>query len=179
MTILWWSPCFSCLSVFRVALLCVFMFWDPCCTVRYDFLIKTMFGSSLHPVVFEGTCLICVIFVCFMYSGFLFCQFLWIVHFWLPLRYSLMFIYPFYRKFNPFKNISDFHTWYFVASITIIYIFKFVDRVMSVQNIINYFVLRYSHAPTWSKISQSVTSTHRNWFSYFQMHGLKWLNRLF
>jgi hypothetical protein len=125
-------------SVFRVGLLCVFMFWDPCCDVRYDFLIKTMFGSSLHLVVFEGSCLVCVIVVCFLYSGVLFCQFLWIVHFWLALCYSLMVIYPFYKKFTPFKNISAFHTWYFVASITIIYLFKFVDRVMSFQNIILY-----------------------------------------
>jgi hypothetical protein len=35
-----------------VILLCVFMFWVPCCDVRYDFrIIKTMFGSSLSPVV--------------------------------------------------------------------------------------------------------------------------------
>ena len=32
--------------VFCVVLLCVFMFWVPCCDVRYDFCIKTMFTSS-------------------------------------------------------------------------------------------------------------------------------------
>ena len=32
-------------------LLCVFTFWVPCCDVRYNFCIKTMFGSFLPPVV--------------------------------------------------------------------------------------------------------------------------------
>ena len=36
---------------FCVVLLCVFAFWVSCCDVRYDFRIKTMFGSSLPPVV--------------------------------------------------------------------------------------------------------------------------------
>jgi hypothetical protein len=34
-----------------VFLLCVFTFWVPCCDVRYDFRIQTMFDSSLPPVV--------------------------------------------------------------------------------------------------------------------------------
>jgi hypothetical protein len=38
-------------SVFLVVLLCVFTFCVPCCNVRYDFCMKTMFGSSLPPVV--------------------------------------------------------------------------------------------------------------------------------
>ena len=37
--------------VFCDVLLCVFKFWVPCCDVRYDLRIKTMFGSSLPPVV--------------------------------------------------------------------------------------------------------------------------------
>jgi hypothetical protein len=37
--------------VFCVALLCVFTLRVPCCDVRYDFRIQTMFGSSLPPVV--------------------------------------------------------------------------------------------------------------------------------
>ena len=37
--------------VFCVVLLCVFTFLVPCCDVRYDFRIKTMFSSSLPPVV--------------------------------------------------------------------------------------------------------------------------------
>jgi len=32
----------------------VFMFWVACCDVCYDFRIKTMFGSSLPPVVLGG-----------------------------------------------------------------------------------------------------------------------------
>ena len=36
---------------FCVVLLCVFTFWVSRCDFRYDFRIKTMFGSSLPPVV--------------------------------------------------------------------------------------------------------------------------------
>ena len=36
---------------FYFVLLCVCTFWVACCDVRYDFRIKTMFGSSLPPVV--------------------------------------------------------------------------------------------------------------------------------
>jgi len=73
--------------VFCVVLLCVSTFWVPCCDVRYDFRIKTMYGSSSPPVVcwrahvlftlfvsvclvftsgclLEGSCLIYVICVC-------------------------------------------------------------------------------------------------------------------
>ena len=48
---LWGDPCCSSFIVFCVVLLCVFRFWVPCCDVRYNFHIKTMFGSSLPPVV--------------------------------------------------------------------------------------------------------------------------------
>jgi hypothetical protein len=41
------------LLVFCVVLLCVFTFWVPCCDVRYDFRIKTMFSSFLPPVVYR------------------------------------------------------------------------------------------------------------------------------
>jgi hypothetical protein len=93
--------------VFCVVLLCVFTFWVPCCDVRYDFCTKTMFGSSLPPVVckmayvFFTLCLfvysgvqhiLFCVFVFFVLST-LCCQFLWIVHFGLPLRYSLTFVY--------------------------------------------------------------------------------------
>jgi hypothetical protein len=37
--------------VFCVLLLCVLTFLMPCCDVRYDFRIVTMFGTSLPPVV--------------------------------------------------------------------------------------------------------------------------------
>ena len=36
--------------VFCAVLLCVFIFWVPCCDVRYDFRMKTMVSSSLPPV---------------------------------------------------------------------------------------------------------------------------------
>jgi hypothetical protein len=36
---------------FYVVLLYVFTLWVPCCDVRYDFRLQTMFGSSLLPVV--------------------------------------------------------------------------------------------------------------------------------
>jgi len=96
--------------VFCVVLLCVFTFWVPCCDARYDFRIETMFCSSLHPVVCRGLmsylrylCLfadssvqhmLCCVFILFFFVlCTLCCQFLWIFHFWLPLRYSLKFIF--------------------------------------------------------------------------------------
>ena len=87
----------------------VFPFWVPCCDVRYDLNIKTMFGSSLPPVVCRSAHVLFTLFV-FAYQygvqyilccafGLIFvvlcstcCQFLWIVHFSLYLRYSLTFI---------------------------------------------------------------------------------------
>ena len=48
---------------------CVFFtFWVPCCGVRNDFRIKTIFGSSWPPVVCRRahTCLIYVICVCLL-----------------------------------------------------------------------------------------------------------------
>ena len=38
-------------SLFCVVLLCIFMFWVPCCNLRYDIRIQTMFCSSLPLVV--------------------------------------------------------------------------------------------------------------------------------
>ena len=52
-------------SDFSVILLDVFMFWVPCCDVRYDFRIKTMFGSSLPPVVCRRDCVLFTLFVFF------------------------------------------------------------------------------------------------------------------
>jgi hypothetical protein len=40
--------------VFCVVLLCVFTYLVPCCDVRYDFHIKTMFGSSLPHLIVAG-----------------------------------------------------------------------------------------------------------------------------
>ena len=54
--------------VFCVVLLCVFMFWVPCCDVRYDFRIKTMFGY-LCLFAYSGVqhILCCFIFLRVMY----------------------------------------------------------------------------------------------------------------
>jgi hypothetical protein len=52
--------------VFCVVLLCVLV---PCCDVRYDFRIKTMFGSSLHPVVVGGLVSYLRYLCLFAYSG--------------------------------------------------------------------------------------------------------------
>ena len=84
--------------------MCVFTFWAPCCDVRYDFRIETLFGSSL-PLCVGGPmyylrylCLLaysgvqhkCVVFFIILCT--ICCQILWIVHFGLPLGYSLTFI---------------------------------------------------------------------------------------
>ena len=47
----------------------VFTFWVPCCDVRYDFRIKTMFGSSLPPVVCVKVDVLFTLFCLFTYSG--------------------------------------------------------------------------------------------------------------
>ena len=90
--------CYSSLTFFCVVLLCAFTFWLPSFDVRYDFGIKTMFGSSLLPVVCRGfmfylryLCLIahsgvqhilcCAFCLCFFVLCTLCCQFLWIVRF--------------------------------------------------------------------------------------------------
>ena len=82
-----------------VVLLCVFTFWVPWCEVRYDFHMKTMFGSSLPPVVCRRGmfCLrylflfmLCCAFILFF---FLCASFSALTFFFkLPLRYSLTFI---------------------------------------------------------------------------------------
>ena len=93
--------------VFCVVLLCVFMFWVPRGDVCYDFCIKTMFGSSLPPVVCRRAHVLFKLFVfawnsgdqhmlCCVFALFFFilctqcCQFLWIVHFCLALQYFLI-----------------------------------------------------------------------------------------
>ena len=64
---------------FCVVLLCVFTFWLPCCDVRSDFRIKTMFGSCLPPVVcgmgriFFTLFVLCCIWWCPTYIVLCFC----------------------------------------------------------------------------------------------------------
>ena len=55
--------------VFCVVLLWVFTFWVPCCDVHYDFRIKTMFGSSLPPVVCRRAHVLFTLFVFVLHSS--------------------------------------------------------------------------------------------------------------
>ena len=70
-------PLFS----FSVVLFCVLMFWVPCCDLRYDVRIQTMFGSSLPPgacrraesflrylCLVAYRCILCCVFVYFLSS---------------------------------------------------------------------------------------------------------------
>ena len=68
------GPCYSYATFqFFVLSYYVFTFRVSCCNVCYDFLIKTMFGSSLPPVVCRRVrvlfTLFVGIFVVFCYSG--------------------------------------------------------------------------------------------------------------
>jgi hypothetical protein len=54
-------------SFICVVLLCVLTFLVPRCDVRYDFRIKTMFGSSLPPVVCRRAHVLITLFV-FVYA---------------------------------------------------------------------------------------------------------------
>ena len=73
--------------VFCVVLLCVFTFWVPGCDIRYNFRIKTMFGSSLPPFVCRSAHVLFTLFVfvcvlwrlthivlcfCFVFLGFVY-----------------------------------------------------------------------------------------------------------
>jgi len=100
--------CVAHLFIFLFVPLLVFTFLVPCWNVRYNFHIKTMFGSSLPPVVCIRTrvlrylfahsgvkhilcCVVCFICLCLV-SCAKCCQFLWIVYSRLSLRFSLTFI---------------------------------------------------------------------------------------
>ena len=101
--------------VFCVVLLCVLTFWFLCCDVRYDFCTKTMFGSSLHPVVCRRTRVLFTLFVfvcvewCLTHIVLCFCNvFLRMLPvslncpFLIALRYSLTL---FDRKGHPRPNV--------------------------------------------------------------------------
>ena len=77
----WWVGLLI-ISFFCVVLLCVFTFWVPCWDVYYDFRIKTMFGSSLPPVVFRRVHVLFTLFV------FVFAQ-------WCPMHIVLRFCFCF------------------------------------------------------------------------------------
>ena len=107
-------------SYINTLLCCPFIFFFTfrvqCCDVRYDFRTQRMFGSVSPAVVYMRARLIyvfcaclrivvsyayCVVFLlCLSLSCVLctlFFQFLWIVHYWLPIRFSLTLIYKLTR----------------------------------------------------------------------------------
>jgi len=59
------SKLFFMFSDFCVVLLCVFTFWVPCCDVRYNFHIETMFGSSLPPGLMSYLRYLSLLVLCF------------------------------------------------------------------------------------------------------------------
>jgi hypothetical protein len=71
------------ISKFRcVVLLCIFRYWVPCCDVRYDFLITTMFGSSLLSVVCSRAHVLFTLLCLFANSGIQHIVFYFIFNFW-------------------------------------------------------------------------------------------------
>ena len=117
--------------VFLLSLCCrimCLMFCIPCCDVGNDFRIKTMFGSSLRPVVcrrdhvlftlFVFVCMwwcptravLCLCFVFFVLCT-LCCQFIWIARLWFPLRCSLTFIFYILVSYT----VNQFHNGNFVC----------------------------------------------------------------
>ena len=64
------------LLVVYVVLLCIFTFLVPCCDVRYEFRIKTMFSSSSSPVV----CRRAHVLLCFVYVYLYWCPAICFVH---------------------------------------------------------------------------------------------------
>ena len=54
-------------SAFCVVIVCAFIYWVPCCDIRYDFHIETMFVSSLSPI---GGLMSYVCYSCFFANSF-------------------------------------------------------------------------------------------------------------
>ena len=80
-------------SFFCVVLLGVFIFWVPCCDVRYDCSIITVFGSSLLPVVCRRAHVLLTLFV------FVCVQ-------WCPTHIVLCFCFVFLRLVYPMLPVS-------------------------------------------------------------------------
>jgi len=111
--VFWWGPCCSFFQFSCVVLLCVFTFWVSFCDIRYDFCIKRCSVSFSPPGVCKGArvlftlfvfacsywcpthtfVLYCVFVLFFFVLCALWCQCLWIVHYWLPLRCSIVNVY--------------------------------------------------------------------------------------
>jgi hypothetical protein len=65
-----------------VFLLCIFRYWVPYCDVRYDFLITTMFGSSLLSVVCSRAHVLFTLLCLFANSGIQHIVFYFYIFFW-------------------------------------------------------------------------------------------------
>ena len=92
--------CVARLFSFCVVLLCIFTFWVARCEVCNDFCIQKRCSVRLYLQFFVGRFMSYLRYLCYLaYSGVqhvlctLCFQFFWVVHFRLPLRYSLPFIY--------------------------------------------------------------------------------------
>jgi hypothetical protein len=64
-------------DVQHVVLSYVFLFWVPCCDVRYEFRITMMFGLSLPPLVCRNAH---VLFTLFVFAAYSVVQHVWIVY---------------------------------------------------------------------------------------------------
>jgi hypothetical protein len=82
--------------VFYVVLLLVVTFWVPFCDVRYDFRIKTMFGSFLPPALFVGglmSYLRCLLLLAYSsVQHILRCVFIWLVYHMLAVSLDCSFL---------------------------------------------------------------------------------------
>ena len=80
-------------SVFFLVLLCVFTFWVPCCDIRYDFRIKSMFSSSLPPVICRR-------------AHVLFTLFVFVCPWWCPINRVLCFYFVLLSLVYPMLPVS-------------------------------------------------------------------------
>ena len=83
----------SCCSSFQFFVLYYYVSLLPCCDVRYDFRIQTMFGSSL-PLVFSRR------------DHVLFTQFVFVCIYWCPTHIVLCFCFVYLRLVYPALPVS-------------------------------------------------------------------------
>ena len=101
--VFWWGPCGWSFWFLCCLIMCL---WVPCCEVRYDFHIITMFGSSLHPVFCTRVRVLFTFLLVFAYSGvqhmlFSFLFFLRLVYPMLPVPLD----FPFLNTPSVFSNV--------------------------------------------------------------------------
>ena len=101
--------------VFWVVLLCVFTLWVPCCDVRYDFRIKTMFGC-FHLRLFVGGLTSYLRYLClFVHSGvqhILCCVFVLFFFILCTLMLSVSLDCPILTAQSVFSNVYLNHNWF-------------------------------------------------------------------